>query len=106
MRHLRYLDNHMEKKFKNLIKRMNKTILFLFICAIYIPLLKFKLLFKYGITSLSYAYIPSVACSNVPVLTKLSIIGFTTFIGIAKPIPSADVIFTVFIPYYFSIWIY
>ena len=79
---------------------------FLFICAIYIPLLKFKLLFKYGITSLSYAYIPSVACSNVPVLTKLSIIGFTTFIGTANPIPSADVIFTVFIPYYFSIWIY
>ena len=52
---------------------------FLLICAIYIPLLKFvvlfkllpkvlfKLLFKYGITSLSYAYIPIVACSNVPV---------------------------------------
>ena len=90
---------------------------FLLICAIYIPLLKFvvfkllpkvlfKLLFKYGITSLSYAYIPSVACSNVPVLIKLSIIGFTTFIGTANPIPSADVIFTVFIPYYFSIWIY
>ena len=78
----------------------------LFICTIYIPLLKFKLLFKYGITSLSYAYIPSVACSNVPVLIKLSIIGFTTFIGTANPIPSADVIFTVFIPYYFSIWIY
>ena len=91
---------------------------FLLICAIYIPLLKFvvlfkllpkvlfKLLFKYGITSLSYAYIPIVACSNVPVFIKLSIIGFTTFIGTANPIPSADVIFTVFIPYYFSIWIY
>lgn len=36
MRHLRYLDNYMEKKSKNLIKRMNKTILFLFICAILI----------------------------------------------------------------------
>ena len=79
---------------------------FLVICAIYIPLSKFRLLFKYGITSLSYAYIPIVACSNVPVWIKLSITGFTTFIGIANPIPSAEVIFTLFIPYYFSIWVY
>ena len=76
------------------------------ICATYIPFSNFMFVSRYGITSLSYAYIPSVACSNVPVLIKLSIIGFTTFIGTANPIPSADVIFTVFIPYYFSIWIY
>ena len=35
---------------------------------------------------------------NSPVFLKLSTTGFITLIGIAKPIPSADVIFTVFIP--------
>ena len=78
---------------------------FLTISATYIPLLKFILLSKYGTTSLSYAYIPIVACSNVLLFLKLSITVLTTFIGIANPIPSAEVIFTVFIPYYFSIWI-
>ena len=64
---------------------------FLFICAIYIPLLKFKLLFKYGITSLSYAYIPRNASTNLPVWIKLYNIGLTTIIGTATPIPSHDI---------------
>ena len=76
------------------------------ICATYIPFSNFTFVSKYGITSLSYAYIPIVACSYVPVCLYDSIIVFTTFIGIANPIPSAVDIFTVFIPYYFSIWIY
>ena len=63
------------------------------------------LLSKYGITSLSYAYTPIVACSYELLFLKFSITGLTTLIGTANPIPSADDIFTVFIPYYFSIWI-
>ena len=47
---------------------------------------------------MSYAYIPNLACSKLPVCLKLSMTLFTTFIGIANPIPSADDIFTVFIP--------
>ena len=60
--------------------------------TIYIPFSIFKLESKYGITSLSYAKIPKLASSNLPSFWKLSIIGFTIFIGIANPIPSADVI--------------
>ena len=77
---------------------------FFVICATYIPLSKstfefqFVVEFRYGITSLSYAYIPIVASWKLPVVLKLSIIGFTIFIGIANPIPSAELIFTVFIP--------
>ena len=40
---------------------------FFVICATYIPSSKLMLLFNYGITSLSYADIPIVACSNAPV---------------------------------------
>ena len=47
---------------------------------------------------LSNAYISSEASVKLPVLTKLSTTGLMTFIGIAKPIPSAEVIFIVFIP--------
>ena len=35
---------------------------------------------------------------NSPVFTSLLIIGFIIFIGIANPIPSAEVIFTEFTP--------
>ena len=47
---------------------------------------------------LSYANTPSEGVIHSPVLVNFSIIGFIIFIGIAKPIPSADVIFTEFIP--------
>ena len=56
------------------------------------------LLFKYGITSLSYAYIPKNASSNLFSLINFSITGLTTLIGTAKPIPSDEDIFTVLIP--------
>ena len=68
------------------------------ICATYIPSLNFKLLFKYGITFLSYANIPNAGSSNFPSFSKRSITFLTLFIGTANPIPSADVIFTVLIP--------
>ena len=47
---------------------------------------------------MSYANIPKYASSNFPSFINLSITGFTILIGIAKPIPSASVIFTEFIP--------
>ena len=59
--------------------------------------LKFISVSKYGMTSLSNPYIPNVASLNSPVFIKLSIISFIKFIGTANPIPSADVIFIVFI---------
>ena len=47
---------------------------------------------------LSYANTPNEGVIHSPVLVNFSIIGFIIFIGIEKPIPSADVIFTEFIP--------
>lgn len=68
------------------------------ISSIYIPSSKFIFELRYGITSLSYPDIPRYGSSNLPVSTNFFNIGFTMFIGIAKPIPSASSIFNVVIP--------
>ena len=68
------------------------------ICPTYIPCVDSTFSSIYGIMFLSYANIPSVASSNLSSFIYASIIGFVMFIGTAKPIPSADVIFTDVIP--------
>ena len=47
---------------------------------------------------LSYPEIPMEGSSKLPVVLYFSIIGLTTFIGTANPIPSAVSIFSEFIP--------